>query len=486
MHPIMVTVPGWGFKLIAPALILWGLYSLIVGYNRRAMAKVKVREADAARAREQAARPRKVKRKAAGESTAAAKRKATEGEGTDAPEAATDASVSETAASEVPLEAPEIPPDNTLNSLISVAIGVGIFLYASPVHVGGAGMGRLFAALGAFGRGVVNRGVWTAAWTSLPIYSYGVMLGTSLVVGWYITLGLAERDGLPRQRMADCYVSTAFSAIIGARLLYVLTNLHEFSDPTQIFAMRSGGLVAYGGFLGGLIGSMIFLFRNGFSLWKWADAAVPSLATGLTITRLGCYMYGCDFGKPLGPSAPSFLRTLGTFPHWHDDKGSPAWQQQTVLGFRTEFNRCLEQFHGRWENGMCHLEQTAHSSVPVHPTQLYESLTGLSIFVVLMFMWRRRKFDGQIFLAFGALYGFARSALEIIRDDHERGFFLGLSTSQLIGLTTGVLAIVVYVVRQKNAPRSHGVNLFAPVTEEARAAGEKLAKREPAKSIPRD
>src|SRR3954467_5449914 len=90
MHPIMITVPGWGFKLIAPALILWGLYSLIVGYNRRAMAKAKVREADAARAKENAAKPRKVKRKAASE---AAKRKA-DGD-SDAAEGAPEASAVE-------------------------------------------------------------------------------------------------------------------------------------------------------------------------------------------------------------------------------------------------------------------------------------------------------------------------------------------------------------------------------------------------------
>src|SRR5207249_3594098 len=125
----------------------------------------------------------------------------------------------------------------------------------------------------------------------------GVMLGSSLVVGWYITLGLSEREGLDRAKMADCYVFTAFCAIVGSRLLYILTNLSEFPDLVSMFKLRSGGLVAYGGFLGGLAGSWIYCARNKISLWAWADAAVPSLATGLLITRLGCYMYGCDFGK---------------------------------------------------------------------------------------------------------------------------------------------------------------------------------------------
>src|SRR5688572_4293632 len=61
----------------------------------------------------------------------------------------------------------------------------------------------------------------------VPIYSYGVMLGLSLVVDWYLTLGLAERDGLPKETMANNYVITSNTAVVGSRVLYILTNLHE-------------------------------------------------------------------------------------------------------------------------------------------------------------------------------------------------------------------------------------------------------------------
>ena len=81
--------------------------------------------------------------------------------------------------------------------------------------------------------------------TSLPIYSYGVMLGLSIVVGWYLTLGLARRDGLPQEDMANCYVFTALMAIIGSRVLYVVTNLDEFHSLGDMFALRRGGLVAH-------------------------------------------------------------------------------------------------------------------------------------------------------------------------------------------------------------------------------------------------
>jgi phosphatidylglycerol:prolipoprotein diacylglycerol transferase len=240
---------------------------------------------------------------------------------------------------------------------------------------------------------------------SIPIYSYGVMLGLSLVVGWYLTLGLAEKDGLPKETMANNYVVTAIAAVAGSRILYILTNLSEFDTIGSLFAMRRGGLVAYGGFLGGLIGSTLFLRRHKIPLLPWADVAVPSLASGLMITRIGCYLFGCDFGQPLKASAPGWLKTLGTFPHWPEGTldqgaGSPAWAQH--------HNARL-------------IGDDAVASLPVHPTQLYESLVGASLLVLLLLARKRQKFRGQIFFLFAFAYGVARYLLEVLRDDAERG-----------------------------------------------------------------
>jgi len=239
----------------------------------------------------------------------------------------------------------------------------------------------------------------------IPIYSYGVMLGLSLVVGWYLTLGLAEKEGLPKETMANNYVVTAIAAVIGSRVLYILTNLDEFDSFGSMFAMRRGGLVAYGGFLGGFLGSLFFLRRHRIPLLPWADVAVPSLASGLMITRIGCYLFGCDFGKPLAATAPLWLQKLGTFPHWEDGtlehgSGSPAWVQHVKQNL---------------------IPATSDHSLPVHPTQIYESLVGVLLLVFLLTMRRYQRFRGQIFLLFTFAYGFCRFCLEIFRDDAERG-----------------------------------------------------------------
>ncbi len=237
-----------------------------------------------------------------------------------------------------------------------------------------------------------------------PVYSYGVMLGLSFVVGWYLTLGLAKRDGLPREPLANCYVLTAVAAVVGARLLYVATNPADFDSLGKVFEFRSGGMVAYGGFLGGFVGSFAYLRWKGLPLIPWADVAVPSLASGLLITRIGCYLFGCDFGRPLQADAPRWLQRLGEFPRWPDDvlngAGSPAFYQHVDgLG----------------------LDPTATHSLPVHPTQLYEAATGLGLLVVLLLLRRRQLFRGQLFLSFTFLYGVARFLLEFLRDDAERG-----------------------------------------------------------------
>ncbi|MFP6684625.1 MAG: prolipoprotein diacylglyceryl transferase family protein, partial [Polyangiaceae bacterium] len=173
----------------------------------------------------------------------------------------------------------------------------------------------------------------------------------------------------------------------------------------DILSMRSGGLVAYGGFLGGFLGSWSYLRLKRIRLLPWADVAVPSLAAGLMITRIGCYLFGCDYGGTLTAEAPAWLKSLGTFPRWDaatlpGSSGSPAWVRHQELGL---------------------IDASTTSSLPVHPTQIYESLLGLSLLVLLLWARRRQSFRGQIFLLFTFAYGVGRFLLEMVRDDPERG-----------------------------------------------------------------
>src|SRR4051812_25044712 len=104
---------------------------------------------------------------------------------------------------------------------------------------------------------IPEAGAFSQPWLPLPIFAYGVMLGASLIVGWFLVVRFAKQDGIRTEDAGAIYMWTAIWAIIGARLLYVLTNLSSFtSDPLEIIMIQNGGLVAYGGMIGGFLCSV--------------------------------------------------------------------------------------------------------------------------------------------------------------------------------------------------------------------------------------
>src|SRR5947207_6704518 len=212
----------------------------------------------------------------------------------------------------------------------------------------------------------LKSGSWTPsaagfahAWTPVPISAYGVMLGTSLVAGWFIVMRLAKQDGLPEQDAGTIYMWSAVWSIIGSRLLYILTNLNEFDSVVEMLMVNRGGLVAYGGMITGFFASWYGCRKRGIELLRWADVSAPSVVLGTAITRVGCFLFGCDFGRR--SDLPWAVKFPG--PNALAPQGSPAWQHHV---------RDLQ------------LPSSATWSYPVHPTQFYEALVGLSLFALLM------------------------------------------------------------------------------------------------------
>jgi prolipoprotein diacylglyceryl transferase len=303
------------------------------------------------------------------------------------------------------------------------------------------------------------------AWSPVPIYSYGVMLGTSLIVGWFAAMRFAKQDGIGQEAVAAIYMWSAIWSIIGSRVLWFLTTpdvpLREF------FLINRGGLVAYGGMISGFFASWYGCHKRKIPLLRWADVAAPSVVLGTAITRVGCLLFGCDFGARSDlPWAIRFPGRTAMAP-----LGSPAWQHHVRdLG----------------------LSSTAQWSYPVHPTQIYESLVGLFLFALLLILRRYRRFSGQVFLGWVVGYGILRSLIEIFRDDDDRGLFtlpfikVELSTSQIIGLGSVVLGsvLLVYLLRRYRRDPA-GLRLWqqpavaggAPTEAEPTARGPKRRKR---------
>ena len=275
-----------------------------------------------------------------------------------------------------------------------------------------------------------------APWGSQPIYAYGVLLGLSLLVGWQMTLLLGRQAGLGAALLSDVYLLAAVAGVAGARVLYILVNHSEFTSAWQWLDLRNGGLAAYGGFVTGFAAAAIYLRAKRVSLLNVGDCAAPAIAVGLFLTRIGCYLYGCDFGVRLPANAPEWLAALGRFPHWPESlglRGSPAF----VLHVDN---------YG--------LASEAAFSYPVHPTQLYEAGVGLVLMTLCLLLFPRRRFWGQVLLFLCMSYGTARFFLEYLRDDPERGFALGFSTTQLMSLCIVPIAAVLYSLLRKPAPLS--------------------------------
>jgi phosphatidylglycerol:prolipoprotein diacylglycerol transferase len=275
------------------------------------------------------------------------------------------------------------------------------------------------------GSWIPSGGMFSHDWKPVPIFSYGVMLGTSMVVGWFLAIRLSKQDGIPNEQAGAIYMWTAVWAIIGARLLYVITEWQEFSSPIDIFMLNKGGLVAYGGMIGGFFSSWYGCHKRKIQLLRWADVSAPSVVLGTAITRLGCLMFGCDYGRRT--DVPWAIR----FP-----QGTPAWHDHVANAG---------------------LDKTSPFSFPVHPTQIYESLAGLAIFGMLMYLRRVRNFSGLVFLGWVMGYGVLRSLIEVYRGDADRGAIGPISTSQFIGIVSviaGIFLLVALLKKYKADPAS--------------------------------
>ena len=211
----------------------------------------------------------------------------------------------------------------------------------------------------------------------IPVYAYGFMLTVSVIVGRLLAIRLAERVGIDAEagRSLCDLDARRRDRRLPAAVRRRPTSINSLTR-CEVFALWEGGVVAYGGFVGGLVAAILYCRIQKIRLLAWADCVVPSLCVGLGLTRIGCFLGGCDFGRVWeGPWAMRF------------PAGSPAFQEHRLLGL---------------------LPSGAAASLPVHPTQLYESLAGLVLLLVVLAVRRRQRVSGHALAAFAVGYGVLR------------------------------------------------------------------------------
>lgn len=241
--------------------------------------------------------------------------------------------------------------------------------------------------------------------------SYGVLVATGIVFGWFLAARLARRSALRDDFVLDLIFWCVVAGLLGGRLTYVIVEWREFlRDPLGTLFSRAGQ-VFLGGFLAALLAVYIVSRRYGVSPLLAADVLAPALALGHAFGRVGCFLAGCCYGAPT--NSPLSV----CFPRLMSEKGE-------IVGSLTYVDHLAQGY----------VSATDTCSLPVHPVQLYEALGNLLICGVLLLLWSRRSFIGQIALSYIILYSSMRFGLEFLRGDALRGIYLGLSTSQWLSL----------------------------------------------------
>ncbi len=200
------------------------------------------------------------------------------------------------------------------------------------------------------------------------------MVALAFIAGLWTASRRGLREGVAAEKVIDLGPWLIIGAIVGARTLYVISYWQQqFANKPfwEVFMVHHGGLVYYGGLIGSSLAFILYCRLKGLPLWKGADIMAPSVALGYFFGRIGCLMNGCCYGRECHlPWAIHFPPGHETYPHG------------------------------------------------VHPTQIYESLLSLGLYAALAWLYRHKKFNGQVFATYLVSYAVLRSFVEMFRGDY--------------------------------------------------------------------
>src|SRR3954453_3200239 len=255
----------------------------------------------------------------------------------------------------------------------------------------------------------------------ITVYTYGVLLAAAYLFGLKLAMTRAKARGLDANRVLDLGIYIIISALIGAKLLLLITDFRAFtSNPQELLTLARSGGVFYGGLILAVVVALWYIRKDGLPLWTTPDVFAPGIALGHVVGRMGCFFAGCCYGKPTSvPWAITF-----TDPYAAANVGTPL-------------------------------------NIPLHPTQLYEA--GAEAFILVLLLateTRGKRFPGRTFWLYMLLYAISRYVIEMFRDD-PRGTVGMFSTSQFISIVLAPLAVIMLVYLRRG---------FAPTPKIARKA----------------
>lgn len=272
----------------------------------------------------------------------------------------------------------------------------------------------------------------------IAIYSYGFMLMLAFVVGtiYLIIEGKKESPPVEADTILDLVVFIIIGSIMGARFIYVILNWNEmFKDNFwNVFLITQGGLSIHGGLLGALFFGWLYIRAKGLDYWKITDLAMPAVALGQVIGRIGCTLNGCCFGRQCDADY-----ALGIV--------YPSAETWIARGKSPELANLMDA------------GDAAVGAYARHPIQLYEAFGCLIIFFYLLSFRKNKVFNGHVFLMYVWLYSIVRFIVENFRymsgDDATTGssvmIWHTLTQAQLASIILAVIAFLLMVDLKRRA-----------------------------------
>jgi phosphatidylglycerol:prolipoprotein diacylglycerol transferase len=248
----------------------------------------------------------------------------------------------------------------------------------------------------------------------LTLHSYGVLLALAFLAGLWAAGWQAKKAGMNAAAIADLAVYVLIAGLVGAKVLLLIVEWNHYSrNPRELFSLVQSGGVFYGGLIGALPVAWWYARKHGLSGWQTADVLAPAVVLGQAVGRLGCFAAGCCYGR----------------------ETRMPWG----VVFRDEY---------------AHTVVGTPLNVPLHPTQIYESIACVGIFFVLVAIAARKRFHGQVALSYVFLYAVVRFIVELFRGDPARGFVFNgaLSTSQFIAILMVAAVALIFPYTLKKHP----------------------------------
>ena len=278
---------------------------------------------------------------------------------------------------------------------------------------------------------------------SFDIAWYGIIIAIGVFAGLMLARRLAKKSGQDPELYVDFLIYALIFSIIGARLYYVVFSWDQYSaDLTQIFNLRKGGLAIYGGVIGAITTAIVYCRLKHYSLLELMDTAMPGLILGQAIGRWGNFFNQEAFG---GYTDNFFAMRLNI---------------ETAAYTTTELTKKAITVNGT-------------RYIQVHPTFLYESMWCLLVLVVMLIVWKKRKFKGQVAFTYFIGYGLGRAFIETLRTDQLLLWNTSVPVSVVVSaalVLIGIILMLVYgrkyvVQRQKIKLASES---YAPEAEKDR------------------